>query len=207
MSGLAKILIIDDNPKLMADALPMYGYEVECAQDGLVAMKMLNGEKPDYDLILLDIKMPNMDGWQTLKHIRASKKYKTIPIILLTSVDSDAKIISGLKCGADDYITKPCILPNLLARIEALLRRTNWEMEKIKTDTLPFVSDKPIVDLTQREQEILSYVAKGASNAQIAQKLFVKDTTIKTHLNNIYKKLNVASRVQATLLAMQMDLL
>jgi DNA-binding NarL/FixJ family response regulator len=207
MSGLAKILIIDDNPKLMADALPMYGYEVECAVDGLVGIKMLNGEKSDYDLILLDIKMPNMDGWETLKFIRASKKHKTIPIILLTSIDSDAKIISGLKCGADDYITKPCILPNLLARIEALLRRTNWEMEKKKTDVLPFVSDKPIVELTQREQEILSYVAKGASNAQIAQKLFVKDTTIKTHLNNIYKKLNVESRVQATLLAMQMNLL
>ncbi len=204
-SALAKILIIDDNPKLISDALPLYGYEVECALDGLIGIKMLNENQ--YDLVLLDVVMPNMDGWETLKTIRTNPKYKTIPVIMLTSVDTNAKMISGLKFGADDYIVKPCILPNLLARIEAVLRRSNWSKEEKNAHALPFISDKPIEELTQRELEILSRVAKGESNSKIAEKLFVKDTTIKTHLNNIYKKLNVKSRVQATLLAVQMNLI
>ncbi|MBE7706937.1 MAG: response regulator transcription factor [Cyanobacteria bacterium SIG30] len=205
MSSLAKILIIDDNPKLIADALPMYGYEVDVASDGLEGIKKINENK--YNLVLLDIVMPKMDGWETLKFIRTNSKQKTIPVIMLTSVDSEAKMVLGLKFGADDYIIKPCILPNLLARIEAILRRDNWSKEQKKVQALSFVSDKPIEDLTQREIEILSYVAKGNSNNEIAKKLFIKDTTIKTHLNNIYKKLNVESRVQATLLAMQMNLI
>ena len=206
-SFLAKILIIDDNPKLISDALPLYGYDVDCALDGLVGIKMLNENPNAYDLVLLDIVMPNMDGWETLRAIRTNPKTKTIPTIILTSVDTNAKMISGLKFGADDYITKPCILPNLLARIEAVLRRSNWSKEEKNSHALPFVSNKPIGELTPREVEILTQVAKGASNAQIAEKLFIKDTTIKTHLNNIYKKLNVESRVQATLLAMQMNLI
>ena len=105
MTALAKILIIDDNPKLIADALPMYGYEVDVAFDGLEGIKKLNENK--YNLILLDIVMPKMDGWETLKFIRSNTKQKTIPIIMLTSVDTDAKMVLGLKFGADDYITKP----------------------------------------------------------------------------------------------------
>ena len=118
MSSLAKILIIDDNSKLMEDALPMYGYEVTAAHDGLIGLKILD-ENPDYDLVLLDVVMPNLDGWETLKAIRANNKISKIPIIMLTSVTEANKQISGLKFGADDYITKPFVLPNLLARIEA----------------------------------------------------------------------------------------
>ena len=69
MSALAKILIIDDNPKLMEDSLPMYGYEVKAATDGLMGLKILN-EENDFDLILLDVVMPNLDGWEVLKAIR-----------------------------------------------------------------------------------------------------------------------------------------
>ena len=207
MSTLGKILIIDDNPKLLEDALPMYGYDVTVATDGLMGLKLLSEETNLFDLVLLDVVMPNLDGWETLKSIRENDKTKHIPRIMLTAVNEDTKQISGLKFGADDYITKPFILPNLLARIEALLRRSKWSSEKRHTGALPFVSSEPISPLTSREKEILTLVAKGASNADIAEKLFVREVTVKTHLNSIYKKLNVDNRVQAVLLAMQTQII
>ena len=206
MNSLGKILIIDDNPKLLEDALPMYGYEVESAADGLIGLKILD-ENPSFDLILLDVVMPNLDGWETLKAIRKSSKTQKIPIIMLTSVSEANKQISGLKFGADDYIVKPFILPNLLARIEALLRRSLWNKNDKPKSALPFVKDEKIQPLTQREKEILTLVAKGSSNSQIAEKLFVREVTVKTHLNSIYKKLNVDNRVQAVLLAQQTQII
>lgn len=210
MSQLAKILLVDDNPKYLQDALPMYGYEVKVATDGVQALKILAkaGEKNhSYDLILLDVMMPNMNGWDTLKSIRSNPKTGHIPIIMLTAVNEDQKIVSGLKFGADDYITKPFVLPNLLARIEAVLRRSSWHKEDSKPKELPFGSDEPVEPLTTREIEVLELVAKGASNQNIADKLFVKEVTVKTHLNSIFKKLKVTSRTQAVLLAMQMNLI
>ena len=206
MNSLGKILIIDDNPKLLEDALPMYGYEVESAADGLIGLKILD-ENPSFDLILLDVVMPNLDGWETLKTIRKSPKTQKIPIIMLTSVSEANKQISGLKFGADDYIVKPFILPNLLARIEALLRRSLWNKNDKPKSALPFVKDEKIQPLTQREKEILTLVAKGSSNSQIAEKLFFREVTVKTHLNSIYKKLNVDNRVQAVLLAQQTQII
>ncbi|MBQ8475910.1 response regulator transcription factor [bacterium] len=206
MSSLGKILIIDDNSKLMADALPMYGYEVEAASDGLMGLKMLDNSQ-DYDLILLDVVMPNLDGWETLKAIRQNEKTSRIPIIMLTSVSDANKQISGLKFGADDYIVKPFILPNLLARIEALLRRSTWNKDEKHHTALPFVKGEEISPLTAREKEILTLVSKGATNSQIAQKLFVREVTVKTHLNSIYRKLKVDNRVQAVLLAQQTEII
>lgn len=205
-SAVAKILLIDDNPQSVKDALEMYGYEVNIAQDGLCALNILNKEC-DYDLILLDVMMPKLDGWETLKAIRNKKETKTIPVIMLSAVDADNKQISGLKFGADDYIVKPFILPNLLARIEALLRRVQWQKEDEKTQKFSFKSSKEITPLTLREKEILALLSKGALNKEIADKLFVREVTVKTHLNSIYRKLGVENRVQAVLLSMQADLI
>lgn len=206
MTSLARILIIDDNPKLMEDALPMYGYEVKSATDGLMGLKILD-EDLNFDLVLLDVVMPNLDGWETLKAIRKNEKISQIPIIMLTSVSDANKQISGLKFGADDYIIKPFVLPNLLARIEALLRRSTWNKDTKQAVALPFVNGEKLSPLTQREKEILELVAKGETNSQIAEKLFVREVTVKTHLNSIFRKLKVGNRVQAVLLAQQTELI
>ena len=207
MDGIASILVVDDNPKFLADALPMYGYEVSVANDGLEALKMLFEEGSHYDLVLLDVMMPNMDGWDTLKAIRKNKKTEQIPVIMITAVSEDQKVVSGLKIGADDYIVKPFILPNLLARIEAVLRRSNWQKESSAKTERTINKNVKIDALTAKEKEVLSYVAKGASNQEIADKLCVRDVTVKTHLNSIFKKLKVTNRTQAVLLAMQIDLI
>ena len=209
MPSLAKILIIDDNPKYLADALPMYGYEADAACDGVQGLKKLSNDDVSYDLVLLDVMMPNMDGWETLRAIRNNKKYSSVPIIMITALNEEQKEISGLKFGADDYVVKPFILPNLLARIEALLRRSNWAKEHQKTASvdLKFAQEGEIEPLTAREKEVLTLVSQGASNQQIAEKLFVREVTVKTHLNSIFKKLKVSNRTQAVLLAMQMRLI
>ncbi len=207
MGGIASILVVDDNPKYLEDALPMYGYDVAVAQDGIEALKILTEKEGEFDLILLDVMMPNMDGWDTLKAIRSNKNFKYIPVIMITAVSEDQKVVSGLKIGADDYIVKPFILPNLLARIEAVLRRCNWQKETAPKGEKTLNKDVNIDALTPKEKEVLALVAKGASNQEIADKLCVRDVTVKTHLNSIFKKLKVTNRTQAVLLAMQVNLI
>jgi len=183
---MTKVLLADDNPKYLKDALGDYGYEVYTAGDGVLALDMIS--KNEYDIILLDVMMPNMNGWETLKAIR--KQTKNLPVIMLTAVSDEQKMVAGLKNGADDYIIKPFMLPNLLARMEAVLRRSPQRSGFGK---------EPVQALTEREKEIMSYVKEGYSNQQIAQKLFVKEVTVKTHLNSVFKKLKVKNRTQAAL--------
>ncbi len=201
MSELTHVLLVDDNSKYLKDALPFYGYEVTAVCDGVQALKELS-KNNKFDIVLLDVMMPNMDGWETLKAIRASEKTKDLPVIMLTAVNEEQKMVSGLKIGADDYIVKPFILPNLLARMEAVLRRSQRFVKQPKIAAVSLSADI----LTSREKEVLQMITKGASNKQIADKMFVKEVTIKTHLNSIYKKLKVANRTQAVLLAVQTDL-
>lgn len=210
MDSMAKILIVDDNPNYLGDALPMYGYEVDVAKNGVEALHKLttpNESNSKYDLVLLDVMMPKMDGWQTLKYIRNNDKIKTIPIIMITAVNEESKQIMGLKTGADDYITKPFILPNLLARIDAVLRRSSWNKKTINEQNINIPIDADVEQLTKREKEVISMLAQGASNKEIADKLFVRDVTIKTHLNAIFKKLKVTNRTQAVLLAIQLGII
>ena len=206
MDGIASILVVDDNPKFLKDALPMYGYDVTTAEDGIEALKILSDEKNNFDLVLLDVMMPNMDGWDTLKAIRKNPKTQYTPVIMITAVSEDQKVVSGLKIGADDYIVKPFILPNLLARIEAVLRRSKWQADTVKSEK-KINKDVNIDALTPKEKEVLSLVAKGASNQEIADKLCVQDVTVKTHLNSIFKKLKVSNRTQAVLLALEINLI
>ena len=123
---------------------------------------------------------------------------------MITAVSEEQKVIAGLRNGADDYITKPFVLPNLL---EAVLRRSEWVKQQGVNTEISFKSHEALQTLTSREREVLTLAAKGANNRDIAEKLVLKEVTVKSHLNSIFKKLNVASRTQAVLLAMQMDLI
>ena len=197
MPELTSVLLVDDNSKYLKDALPFYGYEVTTANDGVQALKILSDKNKNFDIVLLDVMMPNMNGWQTLKEIRSDETTKHLPVIMLTAVNDEEKRVAGLKIGADDYIIKPFILPNLLARMEAVLRRSQWQKQPIKTDKQTTSQNL----LTSKEKEVLEMVANGASNKQIADKMFVKEVTVKTHLNSIFKKLKVTNRTQAVLVA------
>lgn len=205
MAELTKILLVDDNPKFLEDVLPFYGYEVKCAHDGVECLEILNSDEL-FDLVLLDIMMPKMDGWETLKNIRKTPICKDIPVIMLTAVNEDQKMVTGLKIGADDYIVKPFVLPNLLARIEAVLRRSRTTQNKSQKSNVTINQINQFNSLTRREKDVLLLVTQGENNKSIAEKLVVSEITVKSHLNNIFKKLNVSNRTQAVLLAMQMNL-
>lgn len=191
---MPNVLLVDDNSKYLKDALPFYGYEVEAVGDGIQALKSLEQGKI-FDIVLLDVMMPNMDGWQTLKAIRSNENTKHLPVIMLTAINQDQKMVFGLKNGADDYVVKPFVLPNLLARMEAVLRRSKPQNETVakKSDLL--------APLTAKEKEVLKLVSQGFSNKEIADKMFVREVTVKTHLNSIFKKLKVTNRTQAVLVS------
>ena len=186
-------------------ALNNAGFATKGFEDGMSFWNALKNEKPE--LVLLDIMLPEMDGIEILSRMKESIEYKRIPVILATAKGQEYDRIKGLDLGADDYIVKPFILPNLLARIEAVLRRSNWQKEAHVKKEKTLNKDVNIDALTPKEKEVLALVAKGASNQEIADKLCVRDVTVKTHLNSVFKKLKVTNRTQAVLLAMQIDLI
>ena len=203
MAELGKVLVIDDNPKFLEDSLPLYGFEVEVATDGLKAMKTLS-KKNDFDIVLLDVMMPNMNGWDVLKEIRENENTKMLPIIMTTAISEEQKIVKGLKMGADDYIVKPFVLSTLLARIEAVIRRSTWnknDSSQIDIKKVKSVNN----DITPKESVVLELLTKGLNNKEIADELNITEVTVKTHLRNIYKKFNVNSRTQLVLMAMQLS--
>tara|TARA_R110001592_G_scaffold356455_4_gene658403 strand:- start:35578 stop:36261 length:684 start_codon:yes stop_codon:yes gene_type:complete len=126
-----KILVIEDNKDILAnilDYLELRGYIIDCAQDGLSGLHLATTER--FDLIILDIMLPGMDGFQVCKRLRNEARCQT-PIIMLTAKDALDDRLEGLKSGADDYLIKPFALSELAARIEAILRRSSGNREKI----------------------------------------------------------------------------
>jgi two-component system, OmpR family, alkaline phosphatase synthesis response regulator PhoP len=117
------VLIAEDNPAMaraLEDNFTMRGYQVKTARDGEQALSTVMAEKPD--MIILDIGLPKVSGFEVCSRIRERKV--DVPIIMLSAKNRDADIITGLNLGADDYVTKPFSIRQLLARVEALLRRT-----------------------------------------------------------------------------------
>ena len=97
MSDMTSVLLVDDNSKYLKDALPFYGYEVKAVCDGVQALKELAVKNNKFDIVLLDVMMPNMNGWETLKAIRRNEHTRHLPVIMLTAVNEDQKMVSGLK--------------------------------------------------------------------------------------------------------------
>ncbi len=142
----AKILVVDDEPhllKLVRSNLEAAHYKVITAMEGATALAML--EKEGADLVILDIMMPGMDGFEVLQKIR---EFSVVPVILLTAKDQDVDVVRGLKLGADDYIRKPFTVHELLARVEAVLRRGAPSEEVITRP--PFVAGDFVMDFQQR---------------------------------------------------------
>ena len=118
----ARVLVVDDDPdirSLVRELLERASYDVEEAADGRAALRALYSNQPG--LVVLDVEMPELDGWQTLERIR---ELTDVPILMLTARQAELEKVRALKGGADDYVTKPFGRQELLARVEALLRRT-----------------------------------------------------------------------------------
>jgi len=130
----AEILIVEDEPEfadLLALWVARHGWRPRVARDGATAIVSFEAAPPD--LILLDLSLPRLSGWHVIERIRASS---LVPILLVTARDGEQDKIRGLGLGADDYVTKPLSFPELMARIEAVLRRTNARSAAIAGDEI-----------------------------------------------------------------------
>ncbi len=130
----ARILIVEDEPEfadLLALWVERHGWRQRVAHDGAEAVVSFEAEEPD--LVLLDLSLPRLNGWQVIERIRATS---LVPILLVTARDAEQDKIRGLGAGADDYMTKPLSFPELMARIEAVLRRANARAVAIAGDEL-----------------------------------------------------------------------
>lgn len=205
MPKLSKILLVDDNPSYLVDVLPVCGYEVRVVTDGEQALKVINSSN-SFDLILLEVVLPKISGFEVLKRIRSESPNMDVPVVLVSSISDEQKIIAGLNLGADDYVVKPYVLPILIARMEAVFRRSKRTEDKPSIKNVTIGQNNQKLSLTKREKDVLLLVTKGESNKSIADKLVLSEITVKTHLNSVFKKLRVTNRTQAVLRAIQLNL-
>lgn len=207
-----KILVVDDEEKIR-NIVRMYftkeGFVVDEAINGIQALEKLSSDK--YDLIILDIMMPGVDGWTVCREVRAKS---SVPIIMLTAKGEEVDRIVGLEMGADDYVVKPFSPRELLARVKAVLRRTDHDgnsdkkgpstsdankiMEIDPETRSVFVCGQPVL-LTVKEFDLILFMSKNPGRAFCRDELlqgvwgfdYCGDTrTVDTHINRLRDKLN-----------------
>lgn len=201
-----KILVVDDESrmrKLVKDFLTREGYQVLEAGDGMEAMEVFYDNK-DIGLLLLDVMMPKMDGWQVCREIRTLSK---VPIIMLTARADERDELQGFELGVDEYISKPFSPKILMARVEAILRRTRTGDDGEVTDAGGIMIDitahtvkinDETIDLSFKEFELLTYFVENAGIALSREKIlnnvwnydyFGDARTIDTHVKKLRSKL------------------
>lgn len=204
------ILVVDDEEhivELLKFNLEMQGYNIEVSYDGLDAFMKARDLNPD--LILLDRMLPNIDGLEVLKKIREDSSTKNIPVIMLTAKTMEKDKIEGLEVGADDYISKPFSIQEVLARVKAVLRRYNSNkpekkvfiaLDNIKIDLQNYevFKNSKKIDLTLKEFELLKLLAqnqgKVLSRNFLLDKIwgyeyFGETRTVDVHIRHLRKKI------------------
>ena len=197
------ILIIEDQPDMrenIATILEMEEFAVLEAPNGKAGLELARDEKPD--LILCDIMMPEMDGYDVLHALRQDRTIAGTPFIFLTAKGEKRDLRTGMNLGADDYLTKPVSAEELLGAVGARLER---EAKRSAGFAPNFDSPAPLAELglTPREAEVLLWVAQGKSNPEIATILGAADNTIKVHLGRIFEKIGADNRHSAMLIALE----
>ncbi len=211
---LRKVLIVDDEPR-MRELIRLYlapEFAVVEAGDGLEALRQLRAAEPD--AILLDVMMPNVDGWETLKRIREES---AVPVIMLTARGDVPDRVQGLRMGADDYIAKPFDGRELVARIQAVLRRASGEAEAMApirrgglvirpTERTAEYNGRPLA-LTPKEFDLLTLLAshprQAFSRERLLDRIWGSDyrgdaRTVDSHVKNLRDKLGEGAGLIAT---------
>ena len=200
------ILIVDDEArmrKLIKDFLTVKGFSILEAEDGEKALEVFESNKNKISLILLDVMMPKLDGWSVLRQIRQESK---VPIIMLTARGEEQDELFGFELGVDEYISKPFSPKILVARVEAILKRTNQNTKEIKDyggieidkEGRTVKVDGKIVELSLREYELLTYLVDNENIALSRDKIlnnvwnydyYGDSRTIDSHIKKIRHKL------------------
>lgn len=223
MKGQIRILVVEDEEAIrtgLIDVLVFHGYDVDSAATGPIGLeKALTGK---FGLVLLDIMLPGMDGYEICNRIRAQNRDQ--PIIMLTAKTSDEEIVQGLKLGADDYVPKPFSIQQLVLRIEAVLRRSQIGQEMARTlsvggidiDTvnLSGVKDGDEIAFTKREIEVLSYLAQNSDRAVsreellsrvwgYARNLDIETRTVDIHIAKLRRKIEADNKTPELLITVR----
>jgi DNA-binding NarL/FixJ family response regulator len=188
---------------------------VGAASDGVEALGLierLERENRLPQVVLMDIRMPRMDGVQATAQIRA--RWPSVRVLMLTTFDNDEYVFDGLRAGASGYMLKDVsaeevvaaihaasrgespLQPSIAAKLVARLRAESSEVSKTG-----MTQDVEMAELTEREREILRYLARGSSNREIGEALYITEGTVKNHVSNILNKLALRDRTQAALWA------
>lgn len=200
------ILVVDDEQrmrKLIKDFLTAKGYSILEAEDGEKALQVYEENKSKITLILLDVMMPKLDGWSVLRQIRQESK---VPIIMLTARGEEQDELFGFELGVDEYISKPFSPKILVARVEAILKRTNKDEKEIKNydgieidkEGRTVKVDGKLIELSLREYELLVYLVDNENIALSRDKIlnnvwnydyYGDSRTIDSHIKKIRHKL------------------
>ena len=200
------ILIVDDESrmrKLIKDFLTAKGYKILEAEDGEKALQVFEENSEKIDLILLDVMMAKLDGWSVLRQIRQTSK---VPIIMLTARGEEQDELFGFELGVDEYISKPFSPKILVARVEAILKRTQGETKEVKDyggieinkEGRTVTVDGKVLELSLREYELLIYLVENENIALSRDKIlnnvwnydyYGDSRTIDSHIKKIRHKL------------------
>lgn len=194
------VLLIDDAPdtvRMIAEALDEAGYTVLVATDGATALKRLERITPD--AVLLDACMPGMDGFETCRRLKQAPGMRTVPVIFMTGLAETERLVEGLSAGGIDYLVKPVVPDELVARLRAHLRvaRDMNAAMRARGEEVEAVAALRPNPLTQREMDVLEWVARGKTNRDVAEILGMSPRTVNKHLEHIYEKLGVETRTAA----------
>lgn len=195
-----RLLVVDDEPNLLravAAVLRSEGYDVTTARSGSEALVRVAESLPD--LIVSDVRMPGVDGYQLARQLRSSSRTELVPIVFLTAKDETADRVAGFRSGVDAYLTKPFEPDELTAVIAGILRR----VERTHAGIARLVGAAPgepgrFQDeaLTEAEERVAAAVARGLSNKEIAAELEISVRTVENHISHILAKKNFSNRVE-----------
>ena len=196
-TGLARLLNEDERIEVVGQA-----------EDGLAALNVVAKLKPD--VVLMDLKMPNLDGIEATRRMLASNPQTKV--LILTSFDADTSIIQALKAGAAGYVLKDSQADGIVSSILAVMSGERVMASAVAQRVLDMLTGtttpKEFYDgLTTREVEILKLLASGMANKQIAYKLGISEKTVRNHVSNMYEKLQIFDRAQAVLYAVRKGLI
>ncbi len=204
MAEKIRILVVDDHP-VVRDGLKgmLAGREefeiVGEAADGLHAVESVMRLAPR--VVLMDLRMPGLDGVQATAHIHA--RCPGTYVLVLTTYDTDADILRAIEAGATGYILKDAPREELYRAIRATAQGQSYLSPSVVTRLMSQLRAPEEGALSQREVDVLSWVARGATNKEIARALHVSEATVKSHLLHIFSKLEVDDRTQAVTVAVQ----
>ncbi|MFJ7936302.1 response regulator [Sporosarcina sp. NPDC096371] len=205
---MIRILVVDDHKILRDGIRSILALESDIqvvgeAVSGDEVMKKVGEFRPD--CILMDINLPGRNGIEVTSTVK--KEYPNCRVLVLTLFEDEEYLLEALRAGADGYLLKDSSSDQIVAAIRMIAQGDSVIHPRMTKKLVTFHRQEPTINkLTKREREVLIELVKGLSNKEIAEALFISDKTVKIHINKIFKKLNVKSRTQTIIYAVQHQL-